>query len=88
MTKVISATNAKNNFSDILNHVHYSNEDFIVERNGEKVALIIPLADAALTKEKAEKLGKLFGVISDKEATKLKKIAKEFRKPFKLLPHP
>lgn len=40
MPQVISATDAKNQFSDLVNRVVYNNEEFIVQKQGKPVVLI------------------------------------------------
>ncbi|MGH2558621.1 MAG: type II toxin-antitoxin system Phd/YefM family antitoxin [Thermomicrobiales bacterium] len=42
MSETITATKLARNLSDILNRVHYKGERFIVERNGQPVAEILP----------------------------------------------
>lgn len=44
MPQVISATNARNNFSEILSQVFYNQKEYIVEKQGEKVAMLIPMS--------------------------------------------
>ena len=41
-TQTISATDAKNNFSQILSLVSFQKQHFIVERQGKPIALISP----------------------------------------------
>ena len=43
MPQIISATDAKNRFSEIVNRVLYSGEEFIVQKQGKPVIKIIPL---------------------------------------------
>ncbi len=40
----VSATEASRNFSELLNRARYGGESFVVERNGEPVAEIRPVA--------------------------------------------
>ncbi len=42
MERTITATELANSLSDILNRVHYCNERFLVERNGEPIATLTP----------------------------------------------
>jgi hypothetical protein len=42
MEQTITATELARCLSDVLNRVHYRNERFIVERNGQPVAVIAP----------------------------------------------
>lgn len=45
----ISATEAARNFSDLVNRVYYKGESFVVERGGEPVCAISPVAPARFT---------------------------------------
>ena len=45
MPKEISATNAKNKFGDVLHEILNDKEEFLVTRNGKKVAYIIPVKE-------------------------------------------
>lgn len=62
MPQVISATQARNNFSDILSQVIYNQKEFIVEKKGKKIAMVIPFNIGKSTDEKislvVEKLAK------------------------------
>ncbi len=49
METKITATELARNLSDILNRVRYRGERFVVERNGEAVAIIEPSARKSLT---------------------------------------
>lgn len=40
MSQIISATDAKNQFSEIVNRVVYNGEEFIVQKQGKPVILI------------------------------------------------
>jgi len=40
--KTISATDAKNNFSEILSLVAYKGEQFVIERKGKPIAILSP----------------------------------------------
>jgi hypothetical protein len=40
MATRISATELSRSLSDILNRVHYRGEEFVIERNGETVAIL------------------------------------------------
>lgn len=44
MEHTITATDLARSLSDVLNRVHYRGERFVVERNGERVAEIVPAA--------------------------------------------
>lgn len=45
MDTTISATELSRRMSDILNRVKYRGERFIIQRNGESIAVIQPLRD-------------------------------------------
>jgi prevent-host-death family protein len=47
--KVLSATDASRNFSEILNRVKYRGESFILERGGEPVAELRPASPTRFT---------------------------------------
>ena len=47
MESYISATEAARTFSDILNRVRYHGEAFVVERGGEPICRISPVAGAS-----------------------------------------
>ena len=51
MLQKISATNARDNFADILNRVQYREEEFIIEKQGKPVA-IISVFDKVVNKSK------------------------------------
>lgn len=42
MATIIPATKARNNFFDILDSVFYEGKEFVVEKNGESFARIVP----------------------------------------------
>ena len=42
MATTITATEFARSLSDILNRVHYRNETFVIQRNGESIATIAP----------------------------------------------
>ncbi len=44
METVITATELSRGLSDVLNRVKYKGERFIVQRNGENIATIVPAA--------------------------------------------
>jgi prevent-host-death family protein len=41
--KKITATDLARRLSDVLNRVRYKNEEFLVERSGDPVAVIVPI---------------------------------------------
>ena len=42
MATTITATELARSLSDVLNRVHYRNESFVIQRNGETIAMIAP----------------------------------------------
>ena len=48
MVNTVSATDLARNLGDILGRVRYRQEVFIVERNGEPIARLAPLAGTAV----------------------------------------
>lgn len=66
-TQTIAASDARNNFSDLISQVQYKGEIFLIERYGEVVAKIVPAETQAATgiqtekeeKEREEKIGHL-----------------------------
>ncbi len=48
--KKISATEAARSFSDVVSRVRYRGEEFIVEKGGEAVCRIIPVASSRAAK--------------------------------------
>jgi prevent-host-death family protein len=61
METMITATELSKRLSDVLNRVKYRGERFVVQKNGESVATIIPVGDAPgiTVKELIEKIGDL-----------------------------
>jgi prevent-host-death family protein len=43
MSRTITATELARSLSDILSRVQYRSEQFVVQRNGEPIALLIPV---------------------------------------------
>ena len=83
MPQVISATDAKNQFADLVNRVVYNGEEFEVQKQGKPVVLITPVKPnqqpktkkfttndflTGLTKVKAENLPADLGKDHDKYA--------------------
>ena len=58
MATTITATELARSLSDVLNRVHYRNERFVIQRNGETIATIAPPGpvQGVTLKEVAEKL--------------------------------
>lgn len=50
MPTVISATEAKNRFGEVIRRVYRDGETFIVERDGLPVVMIVPVQDALSTR--------------------------------------
>ena len=42
MPTSISASNARNNFSDLLSRVLYQQEEFVIKRKGKPIAILAP----------------------------------------------
>jgi len=78
MTKTITATEAVRKFSEILNSIKYTGNDYTIMRGGKPVATIRP----AETHAKALTLGDLAGLVKSlptlgEEAERFKKDVKE-----------
>jgi prevent-host-death family protein len=61
--KRLDATEARKNFSDVLNQVCFGNETIVVTRHGRDIAAIVPIhkappPDAAESKKPAVSLGR------------------------------
>jgi antitoxin (DNA-binding transcriptional repressor) of toxin-antitoxin stability system len=87
MTKTITATEAVRKFSEILNSIKYTGNDYTIMRGGKPVATIRP----AETHAKALTLGDLAGLVKSlptlgDEAERFKKDLKEARKHQPLMP--
>ena len=54
MTNVVSATQARENFAEIINRVYYSGEEFVIQKQGKTTAIIRP-PKAIKTKNKNPK---------------------------------
>ncbi len=81
MTKTITATEAVRKFSEILNTIKYTGNDYTIMRGGKPVATIRPVE----THAKALTLGDLAGLVKSlpalgDEAERFKKDIKEARK--------
>jgi prevent-host-death family protein len=81
MTKTITATEAVRKFSEILNSIKYTGNDYTIVRGGKPVATIRP----AETHTKEMTLGDLAGLVKSlpalgDEAERFKKDIKEARK--------
>ncbi|MGC1401799.1 MAG: type II toxin-antitoxin system prevent-host-death family antitoxin [Thermodesulfobacteriota bacterium] len=51
MDKIISATKAAREFSELLNSVKFKAEAYVIERNGKPLARIIPISPAETGRE-------------------------------------
>lgn len=49
MNTTINATDLARRLSDVLNRVRYRGERFIIDRNGEPTAILVPIEPTALT---------------------------------------
>ena len=66
MPNIISATELKNNVSDILNDVYFNGRVTVVERYGKPIAEIMPVREAVKSKEEIKRvLDETFGSIPD-----------------------
>lgn len=78
MTKIITATEAVRKFSEILNSIEYTGNDFTITRGGKPVATVRPVA----TYTKTLTLGDLPGIVRTlpalgNEAKRFKKILRK-----------
>jgi len=82
--KTISVTEAARNFSECVNRVHYQRVTFVLLRNGEAVARLVPEDEKACTGAELAKILKEHA-LSDEEARAwrrdLKKARMMLRKP-------
>ncbi len=46
-----SASDARQNFSEIVNQVAYGGERVIIQRHGKELAAVVPIADLALLRD-------------------------------------
>lgn len=51
MPQIISATDAKNQFSELVNRVVYNGEEFIVQKQGKPAVKISPISDQTSSKK-------------------------------------
>lgn len=66
MTNVISASELKNNVSEILNEVTFMGNVAVIERYGKPIAKIIPIGEVKRSREEIRKvLDATFGSIPD-----------------------
>ena len=79
----ISVTEASRNFADCVNRAHYQNVTFVLLKNGEPVARLVPDAEkVCLGRDLAEALAK--SALSEKEAKAWRgdlKSARKYLKP-------
>lgn len=54
--KTISASEARNNFSEIISLVAYKGEEFVIERKGKPVAVISPKKSKSKSSKKSRAL--------------------------------
>lgn len=50
MPQIITATEAKNQFSELVNRVVYNNEEFIVQKQGKPAVMITSVVDSQAQK--------------------------------------
>ena len=55
MTKV-TASSARNNFSETINRVTYGGERVVIHRRGKELAAIVPIADLKLIEERENEI--------------------------------
>lgn len=55
MTKRMTTVEAKENFIELINHVHHSKEQVILTRRGNEIAAIIPFEDLQILLESQDK---------------------------------
>ena len=77
MNKVMSASNAKNNFGYLLDEVYVKGKSITITKNNKPIAKMTPI----YSYERVAPSPSLS--LSDKEYDKVKKGAKEFRETFK-----
>ncbi len=63
----VTASELKNNVSEILNKVHFGKVTAIVEKHGKPIAKIMPVVEKKKTRKKdiAALLDKYFGILPD-----------------------
>lgn len=85
MTKTITATEAVRKFSEILNSIKYTGNDYTIMRGGKPVATIRP----AETHAKALTLGDLAGLVKSLPALgdEAERFQKDIREAHKQQPH-
>lgn len=85
--QVISASEARNNFSEILSLVAFRGEEFEVRRKGKPVAVILPQKSKKKVSKKSkalkaiEKLSKLNVKLPTDDWSELKKIITDMHMP-------
>lgn len=61
-TSYISATDLKNNISDVLNHVYYERKETIIRRHNLPIAKIVPVERTKTKEDIAKILDKYYGI--------------------------
>lgn len=80
MTQTISATNARNNFGDIMNQVIYQDATFVIEKYGEPQIKLVPLSRGH--KKRSKNYLQFAGTLHEKDALDLRKKIKAHRTSF------
>lgn len=79
MLQVVSATYARNNFSELLNLVTYRGNEFVVEKKGKRVAKVSPVMENKPSKKLSK--AEIREILEDMKKNALKvKSWKEFKK--------
>lgn len=87
MPQVVSATYARNNFSEILGLVTYRGSEFMIEKKGKKVAKVGPVVENKPSKKLSKK--QVGEILEDMKKNALKvKSWEEFKKLSKDLHDP
>jgi len=82
MKKKISVTEAARNFSECVNRVHYQKVTFVLVRNGEAVARLVPEEEKACTGSELAKILRN-NPLSDEEARAWRRDLRKARKMLK-----
>jgi len=88
-TTVISVTEAARNFADCVNRAHYQNITFVLLKNGEPVARLVPDGEKICTgRDLAEALGKVHLSVDEAKAWRrdLRRACKRLKPPRDLWP--
>lgn len=86
MKKVVSASEVRTKFGEIMNLAYYQGVEFIVEKMGKPVVKITKVEDSKNSLSRNELISRFAGVWSNEEVKEIKKNMRKFRKNFKLIP--